>query len=187
MSGPSLQVRQAREEASRRRLEVAKMLRDDPTVTNIELAKALKVSRNTITLDRKALMEELRSKALTETELMRAEMVARLEKLDGELELHRKGGKLPVGVLHEMHLVTRSMIELLGVRKPVTEKLEVRKNTISFTTTVVDTDRNGKHFDWVRTPEGWRQIEVPAPSREPQLVEVTQKQLVLKGATDEQR
>ena len=43
MSGPSQYVREKREEAARRRLELAKLLRDDPKTTNIELAKALGV------------------------------------------------------------------------------------------------------------------------------------------------
>jgi hypothetical protein len=125
------------EAATRRRLEIAKILRDDPTTTNIMLAKALKVSRNTITLDRKIMVEDLKNQTRTETELLRADMVERLESLNKELELHRKDGKLPVSVIHEALLVTRSIIELLGVRKPVVEQLEVRKRTLSFTTSIV--------------------------------------------------
>lgn len=141
MSGPSAYTRrrQLLEEQARRRLEIAQILRADPSTTNLQLAEKLNVSRNTIALDRKAIMEELKSKTLDETEELRFAMVQRLERLDVELELHRKGGKLPVGVLHEMHLVTRSMIELLGVRKPVVEKLEVRKRTISFQVQTVST------------------------------------------------
>lgn len=137
MSGPSQYVRQKREEGARRRLEVAKLLRDDPATTNKQLAAALNVSRNTITLDRKTMIEDLKNQTLTETELMRAEMVGRLESLNTELELHRRDGKLPVSVIHEALLVNRSIIELLGIRKPVVEQLEIKKRTISFHTTTV--------------------------------------------------
>src|SRR5260370_10369873 len=116
MTQPSNNQRRLLEAATRRRLEIAKMLRTAPTTTNIMLAKALKVSRNTITQDRKALMEQLQTAALTETELLRAEMVGKLEHLNTELELHRTDGKLPVSVIHEALLVTRSIIEMLGVR-----------------------------------------------------------------------
>ncbi len=53
------------------------------------------------------------------------------------MELHRKDRKLSVSLIHESILVTRSMIELLGVRKPVIEQLEIKKRTISFHTTMV--------------------------------------------------
>ena len=139
MTQPSNRQRSLMEAATRRRLEIAKMLRDTPTATNIMLAKALNVSRNTITLDRKIMKEDLKNKTLTETELLRAEMVDRLEKLNEELQLHRKDGKLPVSVIHEALLVTRSIIELLGVRKPVVEQLEVKRKTISFRTQIINT------------------------------------------------
>jgi hypothetical protein len=145
------------EAATRRRLEIAKLLRDDPTTTNIMLAKALNVSRNTITQDRKIMVEQLKQQTVTETEALRADMVQRLEHLNAELELHRKSGKLPVGVIHEMMLVHRSLIELLGIRKPVVETLEIKKRTISFSTSIVG--------DGVRT--------------EPREFSVTQKQLTL--------
>jgi hypothetical protein len=116
------------------------MLRDDPKATNLALAKALNVNRDTIALDRKILMDTLKANTLTETEQLRIAMVEKLEHLMGELEKHRDDKKrLPVSVIHEMMLVTRSMIELLGVRKPVTEKLQVTKRTISFQTQVVST------------------------------------------------
>ena len=85
--------------------------------------------------------EQLHKSTLDETEAMRFEMVQRLEALNKELELHRKDGKLPVGVIHEALLVTRSIIELLGVRKPVTERSEVRKSTISFRTFIGKEDQ----------------------------------------------
>jgi hypothetical protein len=136
MSGPSQDVRQKREAGARRRLEVAKLLRDDPATTNKQLATRLNVNRNTITLDRKLMIEDLKNQTLNETELLRANMVERLESLTTELELHRRDGKLPVSVIHEALLVTRSIIELLGVRKPVVEQLEIKKRTISFHTTI---------------------------------------------------
>jgi hypothetical protein len=141
MSGPTqtAYVRTLQEEATRRRLELAKLLRADPTITNLALAKALNVSRNTITIDRKALMEQLKQSTLTETEQLRSAMVSKLESLNEELELHRKDGKLPTGVVHEMLLVHRTIIEMLGIRKAVVEQLEVRKKTVAFNTTVVRT------------------------------------------------
>ena len=140
MSGPSNYVREKREAGARRRLEIAKILRDDPATTNKKLAAALKVNRDTIALDRKAIMEQLKQSTLTETEQLRAAMVERLENLNAELEMHRDGDrKLPISVVHEMLLVHRSLIELLGVRKPVVEKLEIKKRTVSFTTSIVST------------------------------------------------
>jgi transcriptional antiterminator len=139
-TGNYVYLRQLQEAAARRRLEVAKLLRDNPATTNKQLASALNVSRNTITLDRKIMVEALTQNTLTETELLRAEMVGKLEHLNTELELHRTDGKLPVSVIHEALLVTRSIIELLGVRKPVVEKLEIKKRTINFTTSIVRSD-----------------------------------------------
>jgi DNA-binding CsgD family transcriptional regulator len=137
MTAPSTYLRQLYEAAARRRLEVAKLLRDNPAATNKQLAAALNVSRNTISLDRKIMIEDLKNQTLTETELLRQAMVSRLESLNTELELHRKDGKLSVNAVHEMLLVHRSIIELLGIRKPVTEQLEIKKRTISFHTTMV--------------------------------------------------
>ena len=79
-------------------------------------------------------MEELKQSTLSETEQLRVTMLGRLQHLLDEIELHRKDKKLPIGLIHEMHLVTRSMIELLGVRKPIVERLEVRKKSITFQT-----------------------------------------------------
>jgi hypothetical protein len=143
------------------------MLRDNPATTNKQLASALDVNRNTIALDRKIMVDELTKETRTETEQLRAAMVGRLEALNTELELHRKDGKLSVSVIHEMMLVHRSIIELLGIRKPVVEKLEVNKRTISFTTSIV-----GK--------EGV--ITEPA-----KVFEVQSKQLALSEGDDEQR
>ena len=72
-------------------------------------------------------METLQKETLTETEQLRAAMVGKLEDLNGELERHRRDGKLPVSVVHEMFLVHRTLIEMLGIRKPVEEKVVVRR------------------------------------------------------------
>jgi hypothetical protein len=136
-----------------------------PTATNIELARVFGVTRDTIAADRLAIMEQLKQSTLTETEQLRTAMVQRLENVLDEIELHRKDKKLPVSLIHEIHLITRSMIELLGVRKPVTEHLEVRKRTVSFTTSIVST-ADGK-------------------KSEPKTFEMVRQQLAL-GAGDEQ-
>lgn len=163
MTAPSQYLRDLREQRESRRLGVAKALRETPNATNIELAKVFRVTRDTIAEDRKAIVEQLKQQTMNETEALRADMVRRLEHLNQELELHRKSGKLPVGVIHEMMLVHRSIIELLGIRKPVVEKLEIKKRTISFRTTIVGGDG------------------VPT---EPKVFSVTQKQLTM-GAGDE--
>jgi|SRR5450755_456083 len=173
MSGPSNYVREKREAGARRRLELARLLRDDPAATNLALAKALNVSRNTITLDRRMIVDELTKKTMDETELLRADMLQRLEHLHAELELHRRDGKLPVSVIHEGLLVTRSIIELLGVRKPVKETLEVRKRSISFQTQVVT---GYKIVDGKRVYEG----------SEPKTFELIRQPLSLKEVSDEE-
>ncbi|MGE5052912.1 MAG: hypothetical protein ACM3WP_02005 [Acidobacteriota bacterium] len=141
MSGPSQYVRQKREEAARRRLELAKMLRDDPKATNKQLAKALGVNRDTIALDRKAIMEEMTKSTLTETELMRAEMVTKLEALEAEVQLHRKDGKLPITAIDQLLSITKALVELTGCRKPVNEKVTVQHRApIRFNTVIVGAD-----------------------------------------------
>jgi DNA-binding CsgD family transcriptional regulator len=141
MTAPSQYLRQKREEASRRRLEIAKLLREDPKATNKELARALGVNRDTIALDRKAIMEQLQKDTKTEVELLRQEMVQKLEGLEAEVELHRKDGKLSLSAIDQMLSITKAVIELTGCRRPVVEKTEVRNKTrIEFATTVVKTD-----------------------------------------------
>jgi transcriptional antiterminator len=167
MTAPSTYLRQLHEAAARRRLEIAKILRAAPATTNKQLAAALNVSRHTITADRKAIVKDLKNQTLTETEALRAAMVDKLESLNKELELHRRDGKLSVSVIHEMMLVHRSIIELLGIRKPVTEQLEVRKRTISFSTSIVGVV-DGK----------------PVESK-PKVFELTHKQLALSEGSDE--
>jgi len=173
VSGPSQYVRQKREAAARRRLEIAKMLRDDPTTTNKQLAKVLNVNRDTVALDRKIMVEALHKETQSETELLRADMLQKLESLHHELELHRRDGKLPVSVIHEGLLVTRSIIELLGVRKPVVETLEVKKSTVAFRTTVVRTQMVDGKAVVVSENKG--------------LCGVTRSQLALKAGDDEGR
>jgi hypothetical protein len=166
MTAPSQYLRDLREQRESRRLGVAKTLRDTPTATNIELARVFGVTRDTIAADRQAIMEQLKQSTLTETEQLRVSMLQRLQHLLDEIELHRKDKKLPVSLIHEMHLVTRSMIELLGVRKPVTEKLEVRKSTVSFATSIVST--------------------VDGKASEPKTFAVVREQLALGEGSDEQ-
>jgi hypothetical protein len=140
MSAPTTYLRQKREEAARRRLELAKLLRDDPDATNIQLAKALNVNRDTIALDRKVLVEQITKSTLTETELMRAEMVTELEGLKDEVEKHRKDGKLSLQAVDRLLDITKAIIELTGVRKPVNEKMQVtHRAPISFKTVIVRT------------------------------------------------
>lgn len=152
MAGPSQYVRQKREEASARRLEVAKLLREDPATTNKQLAEKLDVSRNTIALDRKAIMEKIQNDTKTETELLRAELVAKLEGLMLEVEKHRKtDGKLSLAAIDQMLTITKAVIELTGARKPVVEKLEVKQRpAIQFRTVIVSTTTG---------------VHSPAPSR----------------------
>jgi hypothetical protein len=140
MSAPTTYLRQKREEAARRRLELAKLLRDDPDATNIQLAKALKVNRDTIALDRKVLVEQITKSTLNETEQMRAEMVTKLEALEAEVQLHRKDGKLPITAIDQLLSITKALVELTGCRKPVNEKMQVtHRAPIHFRVTSVNT------------------------------------------------
>lgn len=140
MSGPSQYVRQMRENAARRRLELTKLLRENPKATNIQLAKALDVTRDTIALDRKALMQELTKSTLTETELLRADMVQELQSLKDEVQKHRRDGKLSLQAVDRLLDITKAIIELTGVRKPVNEKMQVtHRAPIRFETVIVST------------------------------------------------
>lgn len=130
MTAPSQYLRDLREQQTSRRLSLAKALRESPDTTNIELAKVFGVSRNTIAEDRKAIMEQMTKSTLTETELMRAEMVKKLEVLEDEVQKHRKDGKLPMAAIDQLLSITKAVIELTGVRKPVNEKLNVSHNNI---------------------------------------------------------
>jgi hypothetical protein len=130
MSAPSHHLRTLRENAARRRLELAKLLRDDPKATNIQLAKALNVNRDTIALDRKVIMEQLQNDARTETEQLRAKLVGELEELKFEVEQHRKQGRLPLAAIDQLLAITKAVIDLTGARKPVNEKMTVQHRTM---------------------------------------------------------
>jgi DNA-binding CsgD family transcriptional regulator len=79
-------IRSRREGATHRRLDLARLLRDDPSVTNIELAKILNVSRNTITVDRLAIMEQATSDTKLEMHLYRQDQLARIQEKWDEIE-----------------------------------------------------------------------------------------------------
>ena len=79
-------IRNDREARLRRHVELAKLLRDNPVATNIELAKALHVSRNTIMLDRLVIMELARNEALTETQIYRADQLTRIQEKWNSIE-----------------------------------------------------------------------------------------------------
>lgn len=198
MTAPSQYLRELREDATRRRLELAKLLRDDPKATNIELAKALNVSRNTITEDRKVIMEQMTKSTLTETELMRAEMVAKLESLEAEVQKHRKDGKLSLQAVDRLLDITKAVIELTGVRKPVNEKLQVtHRAPIRFNTVIVGSDgkerapigtsASGVSFPKNIKPDGdcvWDDLRGWV-SKTPPVIEI--KEPLALGAGDEQR
>jgi hypothetical protein len=78
-------IRNDREARARRHLELARLLRDNPDATNIELAKALNVDRHTITTDRLAIMSQVSESARTETQLLRDEQLAHLADLRDDL------------------------------------------------------------------------------------------------------
>ncbi|MGB6476385.1 MAG: hypothetical protein WBF04_20225 [Candidatus Sulfotelmatobacter sp.] len=86
MTFPSARLRTLREEQSRRRLEVARLVRDTPNVTDVELAKALNVSRNTIREDRLALMAEVNQDAKSEFQIWRGEHIEELRVLREQLQ-----------------------------------------------------------------------------------------------------
>lgn len=126
MNGRQLYLRSLHEQATRRQLEVAKLLRENPEATNIELADALNVDRDTIAKDRKALMEQIKTDTKSELELLREELRVKLEKLEGEVEKHRnKNGLLSLGAIDQQLCIIKAISELLGARKPVKEKLEI--------------------------------------------------------------
>ena len=140
-----------------RRLGVAKALRQNPDATNVQLAKAFGVNRDTIALDRKVIMEQMVKSTLTETELTRAEMLKKLEALEAEVQKHRKDGKLSLSAIDQLLSITKAIIELTGVRKPVNEKLAVtHRAPIQFNTVIVPT--TGSRGDYVNGPDGWKWV-----------------------------
>lgn len=142
----SAHLRNRLEEQTSRRLGVARALRETPDATNIELAKVFDVSRNTIAEDRKAIMEQLVASTKTESELLRAEMVKTLDGLVVEVEKHRKDGKLSLSAIDQVLSITKAVIELTGIRKPVVEKMEIRKTKIQFNTTIVPSGQRAPQF-----------------------------------------
>ena len=125
MTAPSGYLRTLRESQASRRLLVAKALRERPDATNVELAQIFAVDRETIAEDRKFLMEQLTKNASSEMEMLRDELCAKLERLEGEVELHRKNGKLSLGAIDQLLSITKAFIELTGARKPVKEEVKV--------------------------------------------------------------
>jgi hypothetical protein len=79
-------MRARQERQTSRRLGVAKVLRETPNATNIELAKVFDVDRDTIAEDRKFLMSQVNQEALTETQLYRNDQLTRLAKKWDEIE-----------------------------------------------------------------------------------------------------
>src|SRR5271157_5475119 len=79
-------IRARLEKQTSRRLGVAKILRETPDATNIELAKIFDVDRDTIAEDRKFLMAQINQEAKSETQLWRDEHIAELNKLRESLE-----------------------------------------------------------------------------------------------------
>lgn len=79
-------LRHRREARDARRLELARLIRETPDVTNLELAKALNVSRNTITQDRLAIMELARTETQTEIQLHREDQLTRIAAKWAEIE-----------------------------------------------------------------------------------------------------
>jgi hypothetical protein len=79
-------LRKLREQRESRRLGVAKVLRETPNATDIELAKIFDVSRNTIREDRKYLMTLVKNEALTETQLYREVQLTRITAKWNEIE-----------------------------------------------------------------------------------------------------
>jgi hypothetical protein len=79
-------IRSDREARAHRHLELVRLLRDNPQATNIELAEALNVSRNTITSDRLAIMTQVNQEAMTETQLYRDAQLARVQEKWDEIE-----------------------------------------------------------------------------------------------------
>jgi hypothetical protein len=83
LRGP-LRARQERQAS--RRLGVAKVLRETPSATNVELAKMFDVDRDTIAEDRKFLMSQVNQEAKTEFQQWRDEHIAELQELRTKLE-----------------------------------------------------------------------------------------------------
>ncbi len=79
-------IRSDREARARRHIELARLLREDPEATNIELAKALHVNRDTIAEDRKHLMSIASGEAKSEMVLYREDQLTRIAEKWDEIE-----------------------------------------------------------------------------------------------------
>jgi hypothetical protein len=86
MTPPSGHLRRLREQRESRRLGVAKVLRETPNATNVELAKVFGVNRDTIQEDRQHLMTLAKNETLTETQLYRDNQLSRVAEKWDEIE-----------------------------------------------------------------------------------------------------
>jgi hypothetical protein len=86
MTPPSGHLRKLREQRESRRLGVAKILRETPNATNVDLAKVFKVNRDTIQEDRQHLMTLAKNETLTETQLYRDNQLSRVSEKWDEIE-----------------------------------------------------------------------------------------------------
>ena len=87
MTAPAAHLRTLREGQASRRLGVAKVLRETPDATDIELAKIFDVSRNTIAEDRKAIMGLVTNETKSEMQLFREDQLARTTEKWREIDL----------------------------------------------------------------------------------------------------
>jgi hypothetical protein len=134
MTAPSGFLRDLREAAARRRFELAKLLRQDSTLTNVQLAAKLNVSRNTVAEDRKVLWDQLVKGTVLESEVIRAGVVQKLLDLKAEVYKHRKDGLLSLSAIDELVAIIKVTVELTGCRKAVIEKKSVNHSVVSFRT-----------------------------------------------------
>jgi len=79
-------MRERLEKQTSRREGVAKILRETPSATDLELAKVFEVNRDTIHRDRKYLMQQANQNAASQFEIWRDEHIAELNKLRESLE-----------------------------------------------------------------------------------------------------
>jgi hypothetical protein len=86
MTAPTKYLRQLRLAQAKRRLELARLLRDAPQANNIELATALNVSRNTIAEDRKFLMTQVNESTNNEMQVYREDQLTRIAEKWDEIE-----------------------------------------------------------------------------------------------------
>ena len=64
-------------------------------------------------------------------------MVNKLESLKAEVQKHRKDGKLSLSAIDQLLSITKAVIELTGVRKPVVERVDVKHRApIQFDTVI---------------------------------------------------